>query len=294
MDCTSSDVVSEKTTSDMSKYSLAAICTKTEELIPHHNGKNITHNNGITFDDDPWEAFYSLRKSVDDVAPATSVNRVDDVPQDESCCVRCGKSDSLIVQNTYHVCTCCGWTALEPESYQLPYTENTYSPQVLLPQYDKAAKCRAQIKLLAIRSIDSVFKNRNDIDRIIANLPNPDEPTIPEIECSMKTCGIKLIEYSHLIFQKQRGLGPNIFSSQEIIAFDHMLNIVAEKFEQARDEVAPKRQNFLGKKFLVYKIMEYLGRQDILPQLQTFKVHLNNKPQEQIWDKIAELADWCI
>ncbi|RYE14620.1 MAG: hypothetical protein EOP45_19400 [Sphingobacteriaceae bacterium] len=140
----------------------------------------------------------------------------------------------------------------------------------------------------------SVFKNKGDIERIVQNLPNPQEPTIPEIECSMKTCGIKLIEYSHLIYQRQRGLGPNVFSSEEIIAFDYLINTVAEKFEEARLSLAPTRVNFLGKKFLVYKIIEFLGRDDILPQLQTFKVSSNNKPQLEIWNKIAELANWKI
>jgi hypothetical protein len=110
----------------------------------------------------------------------------------------------------------------------------------------------------------------------------------------MKACGIKLIEYSHLIYQKQRGLGPNTFSSQEIAAFDFLINTVAEKFEEAKLAVAPTRMNFLGKKFLVYKIIEFLGRTDILPQLQTFKVSSNNRPQLEIWNKIAELAGWQI
>jgi ribosomal protein S27AE len=278
---------------DMTKYSLAEICTKATSDISTVRNLSTVGEERTQYDEaNPWSIFNIMKSESSSPLQNSPVVFSEEKPgQSVPSCARCAQTD-LIIHNTYQVCTKCGWTASEPESYQLPYTENTYSPQTLTPAYDKAAKCRTQLKNLAIRNIDSVFKNKTDVDRIVQNLPNPLEPTIPEIEKSMKACGIKLIQYSHLIYQKQRGLGPNIFTSEEMIAFDHILKIAAEKFEEAKATVSPERQNFIAQKYLVYKILEYLGRTDVLPQLQTFKVHQNNKPHEHIWLKIAELANW--
>jgi len=211
-------------------------------------------------------------------------------------CVQCDALDSMTEQNTFIVCTECGWTSAEPQSYQCPYMENTYSPQGNTAQYNKISRSKNQTKILSVHNIYSIFMNDETINKIIEStrklVKNDSEITLRHVECGMKQAGIGLAEYSFLIYQKIHHLPPITFSSEEIKAYQYMLDTALMHFEEARRLVAPVRKNFLGKKFLVYKIFESMGRQDILPQLQTLKPQASQKPHDKIWDKIAELAKW--
>lgn len=102
----------------------------------------------------------------------------------------CGNFCKFFLKNLF----LSGWTSTEPEAYHCPYIENKYSPQVFCAQYSKIAKCKTQIRNLSVTSIDSIFRNPQDVTRIIHSLSNPDAPSIRDIELAMKKCNIKLAE----------------------------------------------------------------------------------------------------
>lgn len=207
-------------------------------------------------------------------------------------CQNCQIEMTKMQNDGYYVCTSCGemtYVNIDPEkpSYKDPPPEGSYFPYKKIGRFNEwlsqiQAKTKTDIPLKIFTDLKKEIKKECIVD--ISKLNND------KIKKMLKKLGYNSY-YDHIpyIIFKLNGISPPKLSSEKEATLKNMFKIVLEPF----NKVKPKdRKNAPSYAYLLYKFVELLGWDELIPCFNLLKSRKRLHQQDVIWKSICNILKW--